>query len=301
MKQKNKYSLLPYEIEPVYGLSPSDAQFYGWEIEKFNIPEHWKFSQGEGIVIAVIDTGCDLYHDDLKNNLIEGINFVEKNKDPMDRCGHGTHVAGTIAAENNGLGMVGIAPKAKIMPIKALDDRGSGTNQDITKGIYWAIDKKVDFITMSLGSPVPNRELETAIEAARQKNIIVFCAAGNSGENVDIMYPAKYDYPISIGAIDQNLNRTDFTCSGDELDFLAPGHDILSCYPGNTYAKMSGTSMSNPFVVGCAALTKSYYSNKILSKDDYVNIYREKTISLVNKKYKGIRKYEGYGIIQPVP
>jgi hypothetical protein len=301
MKRKNNYSLLPYETEPVYGLSPQDTQFYGWEIEKFNIPNHWKFSEGEGVVIAVIDTGCDLYHDDLKNNYVEGVNFVEKNKDPIDKCGHGTHVAGTIAAENNGLGMVGVAPKAKIMPIKALDDRGSGNNQDIVKGIYWAVDRKADFITMSLGSPVPSVALEEAIKYAEQHNVVVFCAAGNSGENTDIMYPAKYNYSISIGAIDQNFNRTNFTCSGEELDFLAPGHDILSCYPGNRYAKMSGTSMSNPFVVGCAALTKSYYNNRTLTKDDYINIYSKVALPLNNPKYRGIKKYEGYGIIQPVP
>lgn len=301
MRRKNNYSLLPYEIEPVYGLSPQDKQFYGWEIEKFHIMDHWKFSQGEGVVIGVIDTGCDLYHDDLKNNLVEGINLVENKKDPIDKCGHGTHVAGTIAAENNGLGMVGVAPKAKIMPIKALDDRGSGNNQDIVKGIYWAVDRKVDFITMSLGSPVPSRALEEAIKYAEQNNVIVFCAAGNSGEDSDIMYPAKYDYSISIGAIDQNFNRTSFTCSGEELDFLAPGHDILSCYPGNTYAKMSGTSMSNPFVVGCAALTKSYYQGRTLTKEDYIKIYSNVAIPLNNPKYRGIRKYEGYGIIQPVP
>jgi subtilisin family serine protease len=301
MKQRNNYSLLPYEIEPVYGLSPQDAQFYGWEIEKFNIKKHWQFSQGEGIVVAVIDTGCDIYHDDLKNNLVEGINLVEKNKDPIDKCGHGTHVAGTIAAENNGLGMVGVAPKAKIMPIKALDDSGRGNNQDIIQGIYWSVDRGVDFITMSLGSPVPSKKLEEAIEYARQKNVVVFCAAGNSGEESEILYPAKYDYPISIGAIDQNFNRTNFTCSGEELDFLAPGHDILSCYPGNAYAKMSGTSMSNPFAVGCAALTKSYFKNRVLTKNDYIEIYKDKTLPLKNSKYKGIRKYEGYGIIQPVP
>jgi major intracellular serine protease len=282
-------------------LSPNDNQFYGWEIEKFDIRNHWKFSQGEGIVIAVIDTGCDLNHDDLKDNLVEGMNFIEPNKDPIDRCGHGTHVAGTIAATNNGFGMAGVAPKAKIMPIKSLDDKGNGNNQSISEGVYWAINKKVDFITMSLGSPVPSKQIEEAILRAEQNNIVVFCAAGNSGENVDIMYPAKYDYPISIGAIDEQFNRTDFTCSGEELDFLAPGHEILSCFPGNTYARMSGTSMSNPFVVGCAALTKSYYKNKRLTKDDYIDLYKSKTLHLTNHKYANIRKYEGYGIIQPIP
>jgi major intracellular serine protease len=301
MKRKNNYSLLPYEVEPVYGLSPEDSQFYGWEIETFKIKNHWKFSKGDGIVVAVIDTGCDLDHDDLKHNLVQGVNFVEPSRDPIDKCGHGTHVAGTIAASDNGLGMVGVAPKAKIMPIKALNDSGMGSNEDIIKGIYWAIDNKADFITMSLGSPVPSPRLEKAIDFAKSKNIVVFCAAGNSGESSEILYPAKYDYPISIGAIDSNFERTSFTCSGDELDFLAPGHDILSCYPGNTYAKMSGTSMSNPFAVGCAALAKSYYGNQLTTKEDYIELFKKTAIQLKNTRHKGIRKYEGYGIIQPTP
>jgi subtilisin family serine protease len=154
---------------------------------------------------------------------------------------------------------------------------------------------------MSLGSPAPNKRLENAIEYARSKNVIVFCAAGNSGENSDILYPAKYDYPISIGAIDENLERTNFTCSGEELDFLSPGHDILSCYPGNTYAKMSGTSMSNPFAVGCAALAKSYFGSKLQNKDDYIELFKTKSMHLVNPKYNNIKKYEGYGILVPVP
>jgi len=299
--RRNNVSLLPYKSEVVYGLSPQDRQFYGWEMEKFDIRSRWKFSQGEGIRVAVIDTGCDLSHDDIKNNLLQGINLVEPNKDPIDKCGHGTHVAGTIAAENNGLGMVGVAPKAKIVPVKALNDKGSGTNEDIIKGIHWSVDQGVDFITMSLGSPAQNKRLENAIEYARSKNVIVFCAAGNSGENSDILYPAKYDYPISIGAIDENMERTNFTCSGDELDFLSPGHDILSCYPGNTYAKMSGTSMSNPFAVGCAALAKSYFGNKLQNKDDYIELFKTKSMHLANPKYNGIRKYEGYGILVPVP
>ena len=299
--RKNNVSLLPYKSEVVYGLSPQDRQLYGWEMEKFDIRSRWKFSQGEGIKIAVIDTGCDLSHDDIKNNLLQGINLVEPNKDPVDKCGHGTHVAGTIAAENNGLGMVGVAPKAKIVPVKALNDKGSGTNEDIIKGIYWSVDQGVDFITMSLGSPNQNKRLENAIEYAKSKDVIVFCAAGNSGENSDILYPAKYDYPISIGAIDENLERTNFTCSGEELDFLSPGHDILSCYPGNTYAKMSGTSMSNPFAVGCAALAKSYFGNKLQNKDDYVELFKTKSMHLTNPKYNNIKKYEGYGILVPVP
>ena len=127
-KRNPKCKLFPYIREDIHGLGHNDGQFYGWEIQKFDIPSLWKKTKGEGIRVAVIDTGCDLHHHDLKNNMLNGMNFVEPGKPPMDKNGHGTHVAGTIAASDNNLGMVGVAPKAKIIPIKALGDDGGGND-----------------------------------------------------------------------------------------------------------------------------------------------------------------------------
>jgi major intracellular serine protease len=299
---KNNCKLLPFIREDLFGVNTNSKQFYGWEINKFNIPELWKKSEGEGIKVAVIDTGCDIYHDDLKNNLLIGINLLDKNKDPIDDNGHGTHVCGTIAAENNDRGMVGIAPKTKIIPIKALDGSGSGNNQTISEGIIWAINAGCDFIGMSLGCPEESIDLKNAISYAVKRGVIVFCAAGNAGENHDIMYPAKDENTISIGAIDSNLNRTNFTCSGEELDFLCPGNDIISCIPGNNYAKMSGTSMSNPFAIGCACLLASFYrknGKKIKTAKEYIEIFKKNTRDLQNPKYAGKKKYQGYGILYP--
>lgn len=296
-----KYSLLPYIREDIYGLDTS-KQIVGWEISKFDIQKQWIKSQGEDIRVAVIDTGCDLDHDDIKDNILQGKNFVEKNKDPYDKNGHGTHVAGTIAASNNNRGMVGVAPKAKIIPVKALGDNGSGNLKNIVEAIIWSADNKANFITMSLGSPNSSFELLSAIQYAHNKGSIIFCAAGNSGTDSEIMYPAKYEESVSIGAIDENLNRTNFTCSGEELDFLAPGHNILSCVPGNNYALMSGTSMSNPYAVGCACLLMSYHKRfgRRLSKNNIIQMFKETAIPLKQDKYKGIKRYEGYGIINPV-
>jgi subtilisin family serine protease len=304
LRRKKDWSLLPYKREDLHGLSRNAGdQYYGWELTKFNIPDQWQYSKGDGVVVAVIDTGCDLYHDDIKNNLIQGKNFIDENKDPIDGNGHGTHVSGTIAASDNSLGMVGVAPKTKIMPLKALNDEGVGDNRAITNAIIWAADQKVDFITMSLGSPSPFREMEEAIKYASNKGVVIFCAAGNSGENSPIMYPAKYFQVISIGAIDENLERTNFTCSGEELDFLAPGHNIVSAVPGNKYAMMSGTSMSNPFAVGCASLYLSYARKQQIdipkSANNYIDIFKQKSLHLKNQKYSGKKEYEGYGIIYP--
>lgn len=300
---RKKIELLPYVRQDLYGLNPSMAQIHGWEIIKFNISDQWRYSQGEGIKVAVIDTGCDLDHPDLKNNILDGINIIDPSKPPQDDNGHGSHVAGTIAAENNECGIVGVAPKAKIIPVKVLDKNGGGTLQNIIKGIEWSANNRVDFITMSLGSPMPSKDLENAINYASSKGCIIFCAAGNSGPESDIMYPAKYDHTISIGAIDENLNRTGFTCSGETLDFLAPGHNIIGCVPDNGYAVMSGTSMSNPFAVGCAVLAQSYYKKigkPLLSNEDFIRVFKEKAKGLKDPTYAGQKRYEGYGIMYPV-
>ena len=297
---KKKATLLPYIKEDVHDLTVQSVQHYGWELKKFNIPELWTKTEGYGTTVAVIDTGVDYNHEDLRDNMLEGKNFVETNEPPMDRAGHGTHVASTIAGVNNGLGMVGVAPKTKIMPVKALGDDGSGNISDISRAIRWAADQHVDFITMSLGAPGTTRVLENAVKYAYDKGCVIFCAAGNSGPNVDIMYPAKYDQCIAIGAIDSKMNRTVFSCSGDSLDFLAPGQDILGCIPGNGYAVMSGTSMSNPFAVGCASLLLSYNRKhkkyKLDSMEDYIKIFSDMSIQIPNKKHQ-TKNFQGNGII----
>lgn len=295
--------LLPYVREDLHGLTPNDPQMMGWEIKKFNIANLWNSTTGKNVVVAVIDTGCDYNHPDIKNNILEGKNFVDNNNDPMDGNGHGTHVSSTICATNNNFGMVGISPDTKIIPIKCLANNGSGEEDAIANGIIWAANRKVDFITMSIGSPRPSTKIENAINYANSVGSVIFCAAGNSGKNTDILYPAKYKNTISIGAIDKNLTRTNFTCSGDSLDFLAPGQDIMGCVPNDSYALMSGTSMSNPYAVGIASLLLSFNRKnnryKLQTYKDYIEVFKKYSKPLNDSSYRGIKKYEGYGIIYP--
>lgn len=299
--KKDQVSLLPHTRTEVYGLDPSSAQMLGWEIKKLNIDRQWTYSEGRGVVVAVVDTGCDLEHIDIKNNLLKGINIIDKSKDPQDDNGHGSHVCGMIAAENNGLGMVGVAPQAKILPVKALDSKGNGSLRNVIEGIIWAADAGADFITMSLGASNSNDQLEKAIQYASLKGSVVFAAAGNSGENKEILYPARYKNVISIGAIDENLNRTSFTCSGEDLDFLSPGHNVFSIAPKNSYAIMSGTSMSNPFAVGCASLLLSHNRQhkkfSLRSAQDYIDVLSKVCIDTPEERYR-FRKYQGNGIIK---
>lgn len=298
---KNNCKLLPHIRQDLYG--SFSAQEPGWQIKKFNVPKYWEFSMGEGVTVGVIDTGCDIYHSDLKNNLVDGYNFVGSG-DPIDDNGHGTHVSGIIAAANNTNGIVGIAPKTKIMPLKTMDANGSGNNNHVAEAIRYAADHGCDLITMSLGSVNPSSEIHNAILYANTKNVIIFCAAGNSGEKSPIMFPARYNETISIGSINENLQRSSFSCSGYELDFLCPGQNIFSCVPDNSYAIMSGTSMSAPFAVGCAALLLSYCRSRNLQQyikntEDMINIFKKSAKSIQNPKHAKDKKYQGNGILYP--
>lgn len=299
MKKSKTLNLLPYVREDV--LSIQDAQQkYGWEITAFNLPKTWEKTQGEGTIVAVLDTGADLDHEDLVENLLPGKNFVNKKESPIDSQGHGSHIAGIICASDNNVGIVGVAPKSKVMPVKVLDNNGSGKPKDVADGILWATDQKVDFITMSLGSPYPIPEVHKAIQYAESKGVVVWCAAGNAGKTHNIFYPAAYSETIGIGAIDENFDRANFSCTGPDLDFLAPGVKILSTVPKNWYAVLSGTSMANPFAVGVGCLLLSYKRRKNLdlplnSSRDYIDFLKKYTTSIKDSN----KLFEGFGIIDP--
>ena len=296
-----RIKLLPHEREEV--LSTQDVeQKIGWEITAFNLPKTWGWTQGEGVTVAVLDTGADLEHEDLIDNLLPGKNFVNPKLPPQDDQGHGSHVTGTICAANNKLGTVGVAPKSKVVPVKVLDSKGSGKLSDVSNGVIWAADQGVDFITMSLGSPNPSKILHDAIKYASSKGVVVWCAAGNAGQTHNIFYPAAHPETIGIGAINENFDRAGFSCTGPDLDFLAPGVKILSTVPKNWYAILSGTSMANPFAVGIGCLLLSYNRKKGLdlklnTAQDYINFLKRYTIS--TSQFAGQHAFEGFGIIDP--
>lgn len=300
-KKNHQCKLLPFSRKEVVSIQESKQQ-YGWGITAFNLPETWNKSQGEGVIVAVLDTGCDLNHPDLKNNLVKGFNFINKQEEPIDDNGHGSHVAGIICAENNEIGMVGVAPKTKVMPIKVLDEDGSGNLLDVADGIRWAVEQKVDFITLSLGSPNPVQQVRKAIQYAESKGIVTFCAAGNAGKTHEIFYPANYPETIGIGSITKDFNRSSFSCTGNDLDFLAPGSDIFSTVPNSWYAILSGTSMANPFVVGIACLLLSYNRQQgnpisLSNSEDYRNVLKKHCINIKDKDIAKEKFFEGFGII----
>ncbi len=304
-KNDSKYrcTLLPYKRENC--LSIQDAkQKAGWGISAFELPATWQHMEGEGVTIAVLDTGCDLDHPDLKENLLEGINFVDRDKPPIDDNGHSTHVIGILVAANNDIGMVGVCPKAKVRPVKVLNSKGDGNLLTVAEGVRWAADQGVDFITMSLGSPFKAQEVRKAIQYAASKNVVTFCAAGNAGKTSEIYYPANYPETVAIGAIDENFFRASFSNTGQNLDFMAPGVDIFSTVPDDWYATLSGTSMACPFAVGVAALLLSYVkagkANYVLkTNNDYIDIFKKYVTPLKNNNYADPQFYSGFGIIDP--
>lgn len=304
--QRYKCFLPPYELEPVLSLQEA-KQKVGWSITAFDLPKAWvKVGHGEGVTVAVLDSGCDLDHHDLKSNLIvlPRSNFVNPRKPPEDDNGHGSHVAGTIAAENNELGMVGVAPGCKIMPIKVLDNNGNGSLLAVAQGIRFAVDNGADIITMSLGAPFKVQQVRKATQYAAKHGIPCFVAAGNAGRTKEVFFPAAYPETIAIGSIDSNFDRSKFSNTGNNLDFMAPGGKIFSTVPDNWYGVMSGTSMACPFAVGVAALVLSYKRNskvnfKLDTVEDYRTIFRKHTTPITNREYAGKKFFEGFGIIDP--
>ncbi|MEH2144939.1 S8 family peptidase [Nostoc sp.] len=259
-----------------------------WGADLIKAPEAWAHGYtGKGVVVAVVDTGVDYNHEDLKNNIWTntkeiagngidddgngyvddnyGWNFADQNNNTLDNNGHGTHVSGTIAGENNNYGVTGIAYDAKIMPVKVLDESGSGSFNSISKGIRYAVDNGANVINLSLGGPYSNSTLESAIDYASSKGVIVVMAAGNDGGSSP-EYPASYASKsgIAVGAVDRNNNMPDFSnrSGTKEIAYVtAPGVKVYSSVPNNQYATYSGTSMAAPHVAGVVALMLSANHN----------------------------------------
>tara|TARA_Y100000310_G_scaffold342161_1_gene444041 strand:+ start:2925 stop:4331 length:1407 start_codon:yes stop_codon:yes gene_type:complete len=224
------------------------GQSFGYQIFMHQIPDIWQETQGEGVTIAVLDTGCQVDHVDLVGS------FRQPTSDVTDRDSHGTHVSGIITANNNDTGIVGVAPQVEVIVKKVLNDEGWGTEAMIVQGMREAIDEGADIISMSLGAPVDLPDLHNIIIEAYNKGIAVICAAGNSGDIGMLDFPGRYAETISVGALDSNNLRAEFSQTGNRLDFMAPGVAINSTIPINSYASYSGTSMATPWMSGVVAL-----------------------------------------------
>lgn len=248
------YALGVVEAEGDAGIT---AQTLPWGIVKIGADQvQATGNTGAGVKVAVIDTGIDVDHPDLR--VLGGYNYVTNNSNYDDDNGHGTHCAGIIAALNNTTGVVGVAPGASLYGVKVLSSTGSGTWTAIAQGIEWAISNKMQVISMSLGGTSGSTTLQQACTNAWNANIVICTAAGNSGRSSGkgdtVEYPARYTECIAVAATDSNDVRASWSSTGPKVEVAAPGVSVYSCYYGGGYATMSGTSMATPHVAGLAAL-----------------------------------------------
>ncbi|MEK7453230.1 MAG: S8 family peptidase [Patescibacteria group bacterium] len=227
------------------------AQVLPWGIDKIDAELSWATSEGVGINVAVLDTGIDLTHPDLKANIKGKFNAINSRKSATDDNGHGTHVAGIIGALDNSIGVVGVAPEVSLYAVKVLDSRGSGYLSDIIEGIDWSIANGINVINMSFGTNSNIGSFADAVGRAVDKGIVLVAAAGNDGGAVD--YPGAYDGVIAVSATDSSDTITSWSSRGPEVSLAAPGLNILSTWKGSIYKTISGTSMASPHVAGSVA------------------------------------------------
>lgn len=245
-----------------------------WGHKAIDVFGAWDYTRGDPrVVVAVVDTGIDLQHPDLKNQIVGSRTFVPGTTSAADDNGHGTHVAGVIAAEsNNSVGVAGVAPACKLLGVKVLDAKGEGNTSDIVAGLLFAADSGARVINLSLGGGAGSKALEEAVRYAHGKGSLVVAAMGNDGRNVQ-EYPAAYAGVLSVGATTRDGNIADFSNFGSWISVAAPGDGVWSTMPmyestlnetegaGVGYGFLSGTSMATPYVAGVAALVASLYPN----------------------------------------
>lgn len=273
-------------IEPnyIYRVNevPNDPDYpKQWNLRSINVEGAWAETKGQGVTVAVIDTGVTPVPDLEQTDLIPGYDFVNDTVEANDDFGHGTHVAGTIAqSTNNSYGVAGIAYEAKIMPLKVLDANGQGTITDIAEAIRYAADNGADVINMSLGGSGETQIMQEAINYAHDKGVVIIAAAGNASEN-SASYPARYPHVIGVSALDAAGLKAPYSNFGAGVDIAAPGGSETGLILQNTidpstgeavFEGYQGTSMAAPHVAGVAALIKA---SGIDNPDDITNILKQ--------------------------
>ncbi len=266
-------------------------------VQQVNAPQAWDYSQGKGIRVAVVDTGIDFNHPDLKPNYVGGASFVPGTATPMDDHGHGTHCAGTIAAAINGSNVVGVAPLASLYAVKVLDQNGSGQFSWIIAGIDWCIQHRIHVISMSLGAPSAPAAMKTMCDTAWSKGLLLVAAAGNAQMQTpvppaasNVGFPAKYQNVIAVSAIDSSNAIASFSSRGPEVDVCAPGVSVLSDKLGSGTTVMSGTSMACPHVAGVAAV--AWGSHRFSNNEQIWNLLAS---TVDNLGVPGWDLFYGYG------
>ena len=237
-----------------------------WGVNRIDADLVWGTTTGDPIKVAIVDTGIDVKHPDLIDNLKGGVSAVGYTSSYNDDNGHGTHVAGIAAAIDNEIGVIGVGPKIDLYAVKVLNRRGSGYLSDVIEGLDWAISNGMQVVNMSLGTASNVLLFQEAVQRVNAAGIVQVAAAGNNYGAV--IYPAAYSEVIAVSATDSSDAIASWSSRGPEIDLAAPGVSIYSTYKGQTYKTLSGTSMAAPHVAGTAALVlNSAISNYDLDGD----------------------------------
>ena len=240
------------EPEPLISgsLADNDKQ---WALNKIGIYDLWQATTGsQEVLVAVLDTGIDSSHEDLDGQVVAEANFTDS-PTPGDVHGHGTHIAGIIAAKNNDIGIIGMAPDSRLLNAKVADDMGRCHASALAEGIVWAVDNGASVINISVEIRGDSPELEKAIDYAWSEGSLVVAAAGNDGNDSPV-YPAGYDNCIAVAATNRDDGLAVLSNHGDWVDVAAPGFGIYSTLPDDGYGLKTGTSFACAYVSGMAAL-----------------------------------------------
>lgn len=290
---------------PVYRLPPDWvaeatntplAELVDWWEKLLGVPENWRENAGmlpdRPARIAVLDTGCDVDHPDLKGQVIAAKDFTRSINGYRDVQGHGTWCASMIAAASNDTGIRGVCYKSQLIIAKVLGDNGSGTDDQILHGLQWAYDQGADAFSLSLGGRGMSNRLRDAFDAIAKAGRFTFAAAGNDGGTLND--PAAFPSVVSVGAVGKDGRMTAFTSRDSRLTILAPGYDMVGAIPGGRYAKMTGTSMACPLAcaIGVLAWCKhmAHGGNSDLKTVDDMKAHLKRTAKPT---------VDGFGLIDP--
>lgn len=290
---ENSVVTLNKDLEPVSTFSlPADDLYYELcQMQLINADTSWKLeTYGNDVKIGVIDSGC-YAHSELKGNLLKGWNFLENNRDTDDNVGHGTHVSGIIAAEMNESGVIGVAPKAKIVPLKCFDKVLPTYIEDIYDAICAAVDTyDCKIINMSWGQGEDNEFLKEAITYAHEKGVILVAAVGNYSGTA-LYYPAAYDEVIGVGSVNKEKNRSYFSQYNQSVTVMAPGETVKGLSIGGGFRELTGTSQATPMISGIAAAALS--AKPSLTSEEFKNILISTAEDLGTSGYD---RYYGFGL-----
>lgn len=262
IEENDTVTLIDSEADRIQCFSTDETNFEPWQLDMVNAQYAWDLATyGNGINVGIIDSGCN-QHIDITNNLAGGHNYMLDTDDYSDNIGHGTHVAGIIAAENNGFGITGIAPKATIYALKCFDANYQTNVSMLAKAIYSAVDDyNCRVINMSLGLKTDRQALYDAIKYAYDKGVIIVAAVGNDG-NGTLYYPAAYEEVIGVGSVGNTRVKSYFSQENRSVFVVAPGECYYSLKGTDEYIDDQGTSQSTPLVTGAAAILLSAQDGK---------------------------------------